>query len=183
MDSIRRDVDRTFRNFMDFDIASYDRQPRRLAQDMWDRIGGILEYPYRHGFGNSLVPSAMNWTPRADLRESDKDYLIECELPGVPVEHIKVDVDGGNLTVRGEMKKEDRREDGQVVRSERRFGSFMRSFNLPGLNKLDPKEIAADYNSGVLSIRVPKKEPEQTSSSIPISVTGGPAKPAIAPSS
>jgi len=84
--------------------------------------------------------------------------MVTAELPGVPKENIKIDIEDDVLTISGEKKseKEVKGEDGKVHRKERSFGSFSRSFSLP--DNIDPKQVKANYDHGVLNLTIKKKE-------------------------
>jgi len=92
--------------------------------------------------------------PAADVVETDKDYKVTLELPGMAEKDIDVKVTNHAITVTGEKKeeKEEKRKDYYV--SERRYGSFRRSFELPaGVNS---DAIAASFANGVLTVTLPK---------------------------
>ena len=96
-----------------------------------------------------------NWTPAADVRESQGELMLTFELPGISPENIEITADNGVLTVRGE-KREERKEgdEGQYHLVERSYGSFTRSFQLP--KNLDESKIEANFEHGVLTVRIPK---------------------------
>mmetsp|Transcript_20748 Transcript_20748/g.35646 ORF Transcript_20748/g.35646 Transcript_20748/m.35646 type:complete len:209 (-) Transcript_20748:2-628(-) len=181
INAVRRDIDKVFKNLLAFDLTHYE-DPRKLAHDMWRRVGGVLE-DARESSAEDLSSSktggnGSHWSPRSEFRETDKDFLTQCELPGVSVDQIKVDVEGNNLTVKGELQKYSHKEEAQIVRTERRFGKFLRSFFLAGLNKTEPKDIAATYKAGLLSMRVPKKEPDQQPKRVSIPIANADSTPA-----
>jgi HSP20 family protein len=95
------------------------------------------------------------FAPRVDIREADGHYEITAELPGVAKEDIHVHVNDGILTLEAEAKQEDKEEkDGKIIRQERRYGKFMRSFNLGG--DVHEEDIKASFNDGVLRLEAPK---------------------------
>lgn len=95
------------------------------------------------------------WSPAVDVREDDKGIDLDIELPGIRPEDVDISVDNGILTVSGE-KRSDRQEEGEgkYHMVERTYGSFFRSFQLP--QGVDESQISADFNNGVLTIRIPK---------------------------
>ena len=105
-----------------------------------------------------------DWTPAADVYESDTEYSISMDLPGVNREALEVDIDENRLVIKGTRT---------VVatnkqRTERPNGKFLRSFTVPG--SVDQGQIAAEYRDGVLQIRLPKrKEPRAQRVEIKIS--------------
>jgi HSP20 family protein len=94
--------------------------------------------------------------PLADIVEHEKEYLIKLDLPEVPKEEVKVLVEDGVLTVKGERKVEKEVKGEKVHRTERYYGAFERSFVLP--EDIDPKLIKAESKDGVLTIHMPKSE-------------------------
>jgi len=96
------------------------------------------------------------WIPAVDIRETKDSIEVTAELPGVDVKDVDVSVQENTLTVRGERRREEVKEDETVHRLEREYGVFERSFTLP--NSADPENIQAKYRKGVLSLTVPKRE-------------------------
>lgn len=96
-----------------------------------------------------------NWTPATDVRESQGELTLTFEMPGISPENIEITTDNGVLTVRGE-KREERKEgdEGQYHLVERSYGAFTRSFQLP--KNLDDSKIEANFEHGVLTVRIPK---------------------------
>ena len=96
------------------------------------------------------------WAPVLDLVEQDDSFLIEVDLPGVRSEDVDVTLDQNLLTVRGERKTSSIVTEDNVRRSERRYGSFLRTISLP--SHVDAEGIQAEFEDGVLRITVPKAE-------------------------
>ena len=97
------------------------------------------------------------FAPNADAAATDEFYEIDMELPGVKSENVDVSVHENTITIKGE-KRSQREEKGRAYFfSEREYGAFQRSFRLPA--DVDPKNVTADFNDGVLSIRIPKAGP------------------------
>ena len=102
----------------------------------------------------------MMLLPEFDVTENDKVVELTAELAGVEEKDLDVSVDGNILTVKGEKKEEVKEEKKDYCLSERRFGSFERSFTLPeGLN-LD--KVEASFKNGVLKIDLPKNPEAKT---------------------
>ena len=108
------------------------------------------------------------WSPAVDIYETDNEVVLKAEVPGVNQKDIDIQVENNTLTLRGERKidKETAREN--YHRIERSYGSFLRSFTLPGT--IDQEKIRADYKDGVLKIEMPKLE-ETKSKQIKVSLT------------
>ena len=99
------------------------------------------------------------WSPRIDLKETDSSYIVDAELPGVKKEDIHVTLDNGVLSIEAETNKEDKEEkDGKVIRQERRYGKYVRSFSVG--NGVSESDIQASFKDGLLKLTVPKLEPE-----------------------
>jgi HSP20 family protein len=95
------------------------------------------------------------FAPRVDIREQGNHYEITAELPGVDKKDIHVHVKDGILTLEAETSQEDKEEkEGKVIRQERRYGKFMRSFNLGG--DVHEEDIKASFQDGVLKLEAPK---------------------------
>lgn len=93
---------------------------------------------------------------RLDVTEDDKTYTVKAEIPGVKKEDIKVSVDGNQVSISAEVRKEKEEKEGKkVVRSERYYGSVARSFTLA--RDVEQSEVVAKYNDGVLELSLPKK--------------------------
>ena len=112
-------------------------------------------------FGNYLSargPQArgIGWMPPVDITESENEYNIKADIPGMKKEDIKISLEDNTL-IRGRARKEEKEEKGtKVIKKEKSFGSFMRTFALP--HSVDAKGIKASYKEGVLNITVPKSE-------------------------
>ncbi len=98
---------------------------------------------------------SVGWTPACDIYEDAESVSLRFELAGVEAKDVDVRFENGVLTVRGERKleQEDKREN--YHRVERSYGTFTRSFSLPGT--LDAERIRAEAKNGVLTITLPKK--------------------------
>ena len=95
------------------------------------------------------------FAPMVDIREKGDHYEITAELPGVKKEDIHVTVHDGVLTLEAETEQEDKEEkDGRLIRQERRYGRFLRSFNLGG--DIHEDDISARFEDGVLTLRATK---------------------------
>ncbi len=104
-----------------------------------------------------------DWTPAADIYETESGYMIAMDLPGIDREALELDVDDNRLVVRGVRAINESKQH----RSERPRGKFLRTFSVPG--SVDQAKIGADYKDGVLQIRLPKRS-EQKSKKIDIKI-------------
>ena len=105
-----------------------------------------------------------DWTPVADIYETDSGYMIAIDLPGIKRDDIEIDIDDNRLMVKGARVIDDSRS----RRSERPRGKFLRSFSVPA--SIDQNKIGADYKDGVLQIRLPKRA-EQKAQKIEVKIS------------
>ncbi|BBD79288.1 Hsp20/alpha crystallin family protein [Aerosticca soli] len=103
--------------------------------------------------GSNVVTS--QWTPRVDIKEEDKRFVIYADIPGVDPANIEVSMEKGVLTIKGERTLENREQNGRFTRLERAHGVFYRRFALP--DSADPEGITATGKHGVLEIVIPKR--------------------------
>jgi HSP20 family protein len=136
-DSLRRQVDRLFHDF-------------ERGWDVWRPTG-------RSVFDLAPAwPTEMTWgtVPAVDVAEKDKAYEVTAELPGMDEKNVEVKVSNGVLTIKGEKKDEKEEKRKGYYYSERRFGSFQRSFRVP--EGVDADKIEASFKNGVLTVNLPK---------------------------
>ena len=101
-------------------------------------------------------PTEANIDIRIDVKEGEKEFMVEAEIPGVKKEDIFIDVDGDTVSLRAEVKSEKEEKKGEkIVYSERSLGMVARSFTLP--MDVDDKAVKAEYKDGVLKLVLPKK--------------------------
>ncbi|HEY2964500.1 MAG TPA: Hsp20/alpha crystallin family protein [Pyrinomonadaceae bacterium] len=105
-----------------------------------------------------------DWTPAADIYETDSGYLIALDLPGIKRDALEIDIDDNRLLVKGTRVVNESR----TRRSERPRGKFVRSFSVPA--SVDQNKIDADYKDGVLQIRLPKRA-EQKAQKIEVKIS------------
>jgi HSP20 family protein len=112
-------------------------------------------------FLNGDSPVAVN------VKETDKSYEVEVAAPGFEKKDFQIDVDNGILTISGEKRTENKKEDGKYTHREFGYTSFTRSFNLPS-NTTDD-DVTAKYDGGILALSIKKKaEAEKTRKPIAI---------------
>jgi len=109
--------------------------------------------PFASG-GKGESVTIAEWSPRVDVVEDDKEFLIKAELPEMKKEDVKVSVEDGVLSVSGERKLEKEDKSKKYHRIEREYGSFVRSFTLPA--GTSGKKISAEFKDGVLKVHLPK---------------------------
>lgn len=104
------------------------------------------------------MPKDLEGAPqmKIDVKEDDRNYVVHAEVPGARKEDIKVTVDGNQVSITAEVKRQSEKKEGErVVHSERYYGNVYRSFSLE--SAIDDKAAQAKYNDGVLELTLPKK--------------------------
>lgn len=127
-----------FRNFDRFFSEDYVRPMAFLTRDQGEDL------------------TERRWMPAVDVFESENAFHFTAELPGLTKEDIEITLDENNLTLSGERKFEEKEEGENYHRIERSYGSFTRTFTLPG--QVDTENVTAEFKNGVLNISVPKTE-------------------------
>lgn len=125
----------------------------------YDPFDVTLE-PFDDLFRGFFRPVRMEGAPvvqiKMDVKESDKAYLVHAEVPGVSKEDIHVTIDGNQVAISAEVKKEKEEKEGEkVLRSERYYGKVYRAFSLA--QEVDQAASHAKYANGVLELTLPKK--------------------------
>jgi HSP20 family protein len=93
---------------------------------------------------------------KMDVKESNGDYMIKAEIPGVKKDDIHVSIEGNRVSISAEVKKEKEEKEGEkVIRSERSYGMASRSFSLA--DEVDASKVQAKYTDGLLELTLPKK--------------------------
>ena len=132
--------------------------PLRDLDDMHDRVLRSLGLGLKQRVPDSQQQSltTAEWAPSVDISEDDREYLIKAELPEVNKEDVKVTVENGVVTLKGERKFEKEENNKKYHRIERCYGSFLRSFAMPEDAASD--KVTADFKEGVLLVRLAKSE-------------------------
>jgi HSP20 family protein len=100
---------------------------------------------------------ADDLVPAMDIRERENEYVVRTDLPGVKKDDIQITLENGMLTITAETRSEkEEKEDGQVLRQERRYGKYVRSLRLG--SQVDGNKLKAGYKDGVLELVLPKAE-------------------------
>src|SRR5213079_2069363 len=128
-------------------------EPFRGATSLQDHVNrlfnNVLE---RTGEESSLTA----WAPSVDIYETEHELVVKADLPEVDPKDLDIRVENNLLTIRGERKFEKKVNEENYLRVERSFGSFARSFTLA--NTVNTDAIKADYQNGVLTLTIPKRE-------------------------
>jgi HSP20 family protein len=145
-------------------------QPFRGATTLQEQINRIFgDVVGRTAEESNLTP----WAPAVDIYETENELIVKADLPDVNPQDLDIRVENNILTIRGERKFDAKVHDDNYLRIERAYGSFSRSFSLA--NSVNAEAIKADYQNGVLTLSLPKRE-EAKPKQIKVNV----ATPAIA---
>jgi len=119
--------------------------------DMDDLFKGLFVRPMR--FDLDVAPQMRM---KIDVTKAEDTYTVKAEIPGVKKDDIQVSIDGNEVTISGEIKKESEEKKGEeMLRSERYYGKVSRSFTLP--HDVDEAKVVAKYADGVLKLTLPMK--------------------------
>jgi HSP20 family protein len=122
------------------------------------------------GSGSSAL---RRWIPAMDLVETDEDFVLRADLPGLSEADVNIELEDNVLTISGERKAEHEERKEGYYRVERASGAFSRSLTLP--EGVDPDRVRAHFDRGVLEVRIPKPE-QRKPRKVTISAGGGAAK-------
>lgn len=125
----------------------------RFNQHPVSMLSELLE-DFDRNFYNSTERSGM--VPAVNIREREDHFLLELAAPGMKKDDFKIKLDNNVLTISSEQKEESEETKEKFTRKEFFYQSFSRSFTLP--KSVDLDKIKADYNNGVLSLNMPKRE-------------------------
>jgi HSP20 family protein len=116
-----------------------------------DLFKGFLVRPVAYEGRNDPLPRM-----KVDVAEKDGAYLVRAELPGVKKDDIQVSIDGPQVSLSAEVKRENEDRDERVLHTERVYGKVQRSFTLP--QEVDEEKAGAKFRDGVLELTLPKKQ-------------------------
>jgi HSP20 family protein len=130
-------------------------EPFRDLISLRDAMDRLFDESFVRPWGGRLAPTEGAGLA-VDMYETDEDVIVETALPGIDPGDVDVSVTGNTLTIKGETKAEEEVDEGDYIYRERRFGAYSRSLTLPVGVEADKAE--AEYESGVLRLRLPKVE-------------------------
>lgn len=132
-------------------LTRWEREMDRMMEDFFGRSMRPW-WPQRWlaGGDSEII------TPVVDIYEEKDDIVVKAELPGMDKDDIEVNISDSELTLKGEKKKEEKIEEENYYRSERSYGAFVRSVELP--TDVQADKITASFKNGVLEVRLPKTQ-------------------------
>ena len=123
---------------------------------VYDPFAEVFPELFRGFFQPAKAPGGDALEIRVEVKESNGDYVVQAEMPGVKKEDINVQVDGNRVSISAEVKRESEKKDGErVLRSERYYGAVARSFSLA--SEMDETKAVAKFDNGVLTLTLPKR--------------------------
>jgi HSP20 family protein len=122
------------------------------SRDPW---GGLTDWRRRLDeiFGERTRMGQL--VPAVDVTESEEEYLVSADVPGVKKDDLTVEIEGGSLRIRGERKSEREETKDKARHLERSYGAFSRAFTLPA--DADSEKVEASFEDGVLKVRIAKR--------------------------
>lgn len=139
------------------ELGSLQSEMNRLFNAAFDAPGGS---------------PARRWAPAMDLLETDEQFVLRADLPGMSESDVNIELEDNVLTVSGERRSEHEADGEGFHRVERAFGSFSRALTLP--KGVDPEGVTAAFENGVLEVRIPKPEQRRPRK---IEISGGDTEP------
>ncbi len=133
-------------------MRTWEREIERMFDDFlhlrWPHFRELE--PFRVARGLRLR------APSLDMYEEKNDVIVKAEMPGMTKDNIEITLTGSTLTLKGEKKKEEEVKEKDYYRSEREYGAFLRTIELPA--EVKGEGVKATFTDGVLEVRLPKSE-------------------------
>ncbi len=131
----------------------------------WNEFGNInklMDRMLRDPYSTLKYKELAQFNPNCEVTENKNQYIMKFEVPGIPKDQIKIELDENRLTVSGSKKEEKKEEDKDKKThfSEMNYGSFMRTFTLP--TPVNAEKVMATYDHGVLTVTLEKSEASRT---------------------
>lgn len=139
-------------------------------EEVSTRLNRIFGRPLARAESGNEMLAVADWAPSVDISETDTAYLIKGEIPGVKKEDVKVTLEDGMLTIKGERKQEKEEKGKKFHRVECSYGSFMRSFRMP--DDADENKVKAEFKDGIINVTLSKSaKAKDKAKSINVSVS------------
>jgi HSP20 family protein len=132
------------------------RDTLRDLQNMSDRIDRLLAGRNIPSAGRDEAMALVDWAPAVDVMETDDEFQIRAELPGVEKKDVKLSVENGVLLISGHREQEKEEKGKRYHKIERAYGNFAVSFTVP--EAVDAEKVTAEFKHGLLTVRLPKSE-------------------------
>ena len=130
--------------------------PFKDLQGLQDRMNRLFNESTGRLTGRAEDVFGGQWAPVVDIYESDQEFIVNAELPGLEIKDLDLQIQENVLTLKGEKRMEKEVKEDRYHRVERAYGAFQRTFALP--KSVDSEKVKARLKDGVLEIRIPKLE-------------------------
>lgn len=130
--------------------------PFDFQNDMNRMIEEFFQDPFPKTPFQRMGEMQTGFSPHMDVSETEKEICITADLPGMDEKDINITLENGVISISGEKKAEREEKERSYHRVERRYGSFRRSFEIPG--EVDFDKIGATFKKGVLQVTIPKPD-------------------------
>ncbi|MBU0640174.1 MAG: Hsp20/alpha crystallin family protein [Planctomycetes bacterium] len=132
-------------------------EPENALAHFRNEMDTLFDRFFRNPWGRAEfdLPLGGLTAPSMDLADTDNEVTVTLELPGVQPDDVDIRISGGLLTISGEKREEKEKENKDYHFTERRFGSFRRSVELP--STVDPEKVEATFKNGVLAVAIAKR--------------------------
>ncbi|MBI3246642.1 MAG: Hsp20/alpha crystallin family protein [Deltaproteobacteria bacterium] len=130
---------------------------QRNMEEMFDRLSGRF---FGHREEDRSLWGGELWSPAIESRTENGNLIVKADLPGVDPKDISISISGNRLTVEGERKREEKKEEKNYVYREVEYGKFSRTITLP--EGMDGDKVKANYKNGVLEITMPAPQPAES---------------------
>lgn len=124
--------------------------PLRAFAELENEMDRLMQ----SSFAWPMEAEKFDFSPACNFKETNKEYIVQFDIPGVKKDDVKIEIENNCLVVNGERGEKKEEKDARHFLTETYYGSFMRSFNLP--TSVDENKVDAHYEDGVLTITVPK---------------------------
>ena len=131
-------------------------EPFRELENFDDKIQSLL-----NTFSDFNSEKEESFYPKIDISEDEKNIYVDAEVPGLKKNDLKISLEDNILTISGEKKSERESKEKIFYRSERNYGSFSRSFTIPG--DINSDTVEAEFEDGILKIRIERLEEKKVS--------------------
>ncbi|HPB67600.1 MAG TPA: Hsp20/alpha crystallin family protein [Candidatus Omnitrophota bacterium] len=130
--------------------------PFAELENIQKQMNQIFDFSLSRGPWGDATLLGGQWSPAVDIYDSQDNFLVKADLPGLTKDEIEVSIQNNNLILKGEKKKDGEIKEEDYFRTERFYGSFCRMIPLP--DEVDAGKVDAQYQDGVLTLTLPKKE-------------------------
>ena len=141
---------------MDIWRSTLNQDSLNELMNLSKRLNGMLERRRPAQGDNEETMASADWAPVVDIVESEQEFALLVELPGVQKSDVKLSVQDGVLTLNGQREQDKEVKGIRFHRTERAYGRFTRSFALP--ESVDEQKLSAEFRDGLLKVHLPKAE-------------------------